>query len=796
QEWGEELEDGVLYSITLKRVLLQKETDCNPDNAKVCHKTYKIRTLKAGSLEKLTANLITAYGEKDWNYIDIFLSTYQTFTSTETLLDLLLTNRYYSVCVCVCVCGYYNCRLPYITTQGRHLVGLGPEECLISALIFILNQWLDNYSEDFNEKPQFHCLQKLLHYLRCNWPDSDLGRKAEQLLKAFQEGEGAEQDSDKLGTTCLLSLENCGNSPYCSAALCQTKVSISTENKENMSVSVILALPTRFATFTISGEEDETESSEGKCDFMLFRSEDIAEQLTLIDAPGLDTSWWLYTTLSHYMGCPTLTFLYPPSDQVEGVFGLFPTKKLFRKVLPFHCLGSIWSQRDKKEKRHLAPSVRATITQFNAVTNCVIVTTLTDMQLKPCQRARIIEKWINVAQKCRILRNFSSLRAILSALQSNPIYRLKKTWAAVTKDSLGIFQELSEIFSDENNHLGFRESLLEVRQCSFIAVLFPLPKKTKLVTYSTTTTQGTVPYLGTLLTDLTMLDTALPDYFEGGLINFEKRRRESEILSQIKQLQATCCNYSLNADPDLIGWFYSQRQLSDEESYNISCEFEPPVDLSGNPPKIRRKLTKKLSFYRPPVVQLPTSHCLHDQHVSEARCSEISGSQSSSDQISVSYSGSNGSSEVEESPLLTLNSPEGITTQKTPEQTFTGSAVSSCHSSPSFPATHGKHMNYVRSASSTSLPGYNQQTADCYIIRVSLQNEGGNVYKSILVCSQDKTPVVIQRALEKHSLESERPEEYQLLQVIAEGKGLVIPDNANVFYAMNSSSNFDFALQK
>ncbi|XP_064416277.1 ral guanine nucleotide dissociation stimulator-like 1 [Latimeria chalumnae] len=640
QEWGEELEDGVLYSITLKRVLLQKETDCNPDNAKVDsveeksghsfiqHKTYKIRTLKAGSLEKLTANLITAYGEKDWNYIDIFLSTYQTFTSTETLLDLLLTNS--------------------------------------SALIFILNQWLDNYSEDFNEKPQFHCLQKLLHYLRCNWPDSDLGRKAEQLLKAFQEGEGAEQDSD--------------------------------------------TLPTRFATFTISGEEDETESSEGKCDFMLFRSEDIAEQLTLIDA------------------------------------------KLFRKVLPFHCLGSIWSQRDKKEKRHLAPSVRATITQFNAVTNCVIVTTLTDMQLKPCQRARIIEKWINVAQKCRILRNFSSLRAILSALQSNPIYRLKKTWAAVTKDSLGIFQELSEIFSDENNHLGFRESLLE------------------------TTTQGTVPYLGTLLTDLTMLDTALPDYFEGGLINFEKRRRESEILSQIKQLQATCCNYSLNADPDLIGWFYSQRQLSDEESYNISCEFEPPVDLSGNPPKIRRKLTKKLSLL--------------------LLGSEISGSQSSSDQISVSYSGSNGSSEVEESPLLTLNSPEGITTQKTPEQTFTGSAVSSCHSSPSFPATHGKHMNYVRSASSTSLPGYNQQTADCYIIRVSLQNEGGNVYKSILLTSQDKTPVVIQRALEKHSLESERPEEYQLLQVIAEGKGLVIPDNANVFYAMNSSSNFDFALQK
>ena len=41
-------------------------------------------------------------------------------------------------------------------------------------------------------------------------------------------------------------------------------------------------------------------------------------------------------------------------------------------------------------------------------------------------------------QELRMHKNFSSLKAIISGLQSNPIYRLKKTWGAVIKDKVSI----------------------------------------------------------------------------------------------------------------------------------------------------------------------------------------------------------------------------------------------------------------------------------------------------------------------------------------------------------------------
>lgn len=59
-----------------------------------------------------------------------------------------------------------------------------------------------------------------------------------------------------------------------------------------------------------------------------------------------------------------------------------------------------------------------------------------------------------------MLKNFSSLKAIISGLQSNPVYRLARTWAALPREKVELFEELARIFSEDNNQWAQRELLI------------------------------------------------------------------------------------------------------------------------------------------------------------------------------------------------------------------------------------------------------------------------------------------------------------------------------------------------
>ncbi|XP_059190552.1 ral guanine nucleotide dissociation stimulator-like 1 [Centropristis striata] len=711
QEWGEEEEDGAVFGVTLRREPVLPGSDAAELPTAfsfVQYHTVKVRRLKAATLERLVTHLLDPEHQEP-DFTRVFLSTYRAFTSTSTLIELLFQ-------------------------RDDSIANMDNTVCPRSPLPPVIRLWLEEYSEDFHEPPQYQALRLLCAHLRHRLCFRRLAPLAESVLKRLQEQDcsrsASEQDSE----------------------------SSQLEHRE---------------------QEDGGETStkeEDRSKFMDFPVREVAEQLTRLDA------------------------------------------ELFVRVEPFHCLGCVWSQRDKKENRNLAPSVRATISQFNAVTNRVITSLLCpsspspptsspisspssssnflypstapssprSSHTSPAHRARIIERWISIAQECRQLKNFSSLRAILSALQSNAVYRLKKTWAAVSRESTASFDHLCETFPDENCVLTSREILVEDGT-------HPDGSATpSSVSRQTTFSSGVVPYLGTYLTVLTMLDTALTDTVEGGLINFEKRRREFEILSQIRQLQASCSHYSLPVNPHISAWLQAHTLLTDQESYELSRELEPPVDPCPASPNTwsSRLLTKKLASLR-----TSSDSSLRKTHA---------------DQISVSSSGSS-SSDMEDlsapqpSPLrLKLKSLSGSLHNVAEDFSSMSSSSSPSLSSSSCSSSHPdlSSSSLVLSPESSSspqaaLPVYNKQVADSCIIRVSVESvSNGNVYKSILLTSQDHTPQVIQRALEKHHMEEVSCCNFNLCQMLNNGKELQIPDKANVFYAMCTSANYDFVLRQ
>ncbi|XP_016312105.1 ral guanine nucleotide dissociation stimulator-like 2 isoform X1 [Sinocyclocheilus anshuiensis] len=435
---------------------------------------------------------------------------------------------------------------------------------------------------------------------------------------------------------------------------------------------------------------------------------------------------------------------------------------LFLKLVPYHCLGSLWSQRDKKGREGACWSVRATIKQFNRLTNAVTASCLWNTALKSQQRARLLEKWISVAEACRSRKNFSSLYAILSALQSNPIHRLRKTWQETDREAVKRYEELSDIFSEKDNYSQSRELLKEEGTSKFSN----LDTKINNRRFTGSCAQGTVPYLGIFLRDLTMLDTAVKDRLENGFINFDKRRREFEVIAQIRLLQSSCKNSIFRTDETFVQWYHSAPTLREEESYKLSNQIEAPGEPSPgrglNPTVIITQCPDALSTVANTTMDAdgifdfpsPVNHLLSKlyKHVKSPSVSCL---------------------DVDSSPPPNYATPSILTTPTT--------AVKS----------------HRRSVSCGNNPTNNKREAgpDMRIARIRMDLHDGNLYRSILVTSNDKTPTVISSALDKHNQNAQEASKYELIQLLPEGKELIIPPTGNVFYAMSSAS-VDFLLRR
>eukprot|EP01119_Soliformovum_irregulare_P014145 TRINITY_DN3847_c0_g1_i2.p1 TRINITY_DN3847_c0_g1~~TRINITY_DN3847_c0_g1_i2.p1 ORF type:complete len:691 (-),score=233.60 TRINITY_DN3847_c0_g1_i2:34-2106(-) len=217
--------------------------------------------------------------------------------------------------------------------------------------------------------------------------------------------------------------------------------------------------------------------------------------------------------------------------------------ELYMKIPARELLGQRWTGKDKQE---YAPQILAFIQRFNKVSSWVTSTLVHVESTK--SRAELLSRFIEVASHCRHLNNFNGVLEIISGLHSGAIHRLKKTWAAVSKDKLKIYDELVELVSDDGTYSKMRAQLSKS--------MLPC-----------------IPYLGMYLTFLTFLEDGNPSKVLD-LINFDKWRRIAAVIKEISLYQKD--TYNFNVVPILPGYLLAAGEYIDqEELYNRSLEIEP-----------------------------------------------------------------------------------------------------------------------------------------------------------------------------------------------------------------------------
>ncbi|MCI4392607.1 hypothetical protein PGIGA_G00147800 [Pangasianodon gigas] len=217
---------------------------------------------------------------------------------------------------------------------------------------------------------------------------------------------------------------------------------------------------------------------------------------------------------------------------------------IFRSIPYEEFLGQGWMKMDKNER---TPYIMKTSQHFNDMSNLVASQIMSHTDVG--SRSSSIEKWVAVADICRCLNNYNGVLEITSALNRSAIYRLKKTWAKISKQTRALLDKLQKTVSSEGRFKNLRETL---KNCN----------------------PPCVPYLGMYLTDLAFIEEGTPNFTEEGLVNFSKMRMISHIIREIRQFQQT--PYRIEHQPKVTQYLLDKALIMDEDTlYDLSLKIEP-----------------------------------------------------------------------------------------------------------------------------------------------------------------------------------------------------------------------------
>ncbi|TFK40718.1 ras guanine nucleotide exchange factor domain-containing protein [Crucibulum laeve] len=223
--------------------------------------------------------------------------------------------------------------------------------------------------------------------------------------------------------------------------------------------------------------------------------------------------------------------------------------QLYQKIKPMECL-----QRSRESKTENIDNITVVIQTSNQIANWVAESVLSKEDSR--KRAQAVKYLINVADRCRALHNFSTMIAITSGLNTPPIRRLKRTWEQVNQRFLAQFTACEMTIDSNKNFTKYRQLMASV-------------------------TPPCVPFIGVFLSTLQFIQDGNPDNLEGGLVNFRKRQKAAEVISDIKRWQAQPFNLTIipsiqsYIEESLNQYSKTDTRASSDHFWALSLEREP-----------------------------------------------------------------------------------------------------------------------------------------------------------------------------------------------------------------------------
>ena len=140
------------------------------------------------------------------------------------------------------------------------------------------------------------------------------------------------------------------------------------------------------------------------------------------------------------------------------------------------------------------------------------------------KRTNILKTWLKVAISCLYLRNFNSLAAIVSALQSHMLTRITRVWSDLSDKYRDLYDYLCSIVHPDRNYRVYRNKL----KSFLLANEYNIP---------------VVPYFSLFIQDLTLVSEGNPNYRKANtflgqkLVNIDKYMKLTRVLADFESFQ-------------------------------------------------------------------------------------------------------------------------------------------------------------------------------------------------------------------------------------------------------------------